>query len=467
MVPLVALAIRASTVTIDPQAIDSTWEGWGTSLCWMGKMFGERDDVADLFFTRKTVTIGNDKLPGLGLNIVRYNAGACSWNEVDGRKMVVSKTIQPFRQMEGFWLDPKDANPDSPSWNWSLDQAQREMMAKAKKRGANRFELFSNSPMWWMCANDNPSGAADPEVDNLRPDQYDNFAIYLANVAKRAKDKWGITFTTVAPFNEPASKWWDANCKQEGCHFSAAAQANLLPRLRRELDARGLKKMPLSASDETHVTHAINTWTSFGPEIRSLVSQVNVHGYEGEKSPREALRSALGDQKLWLSEHGENDRTGMSLARALHLDLTQLRPTAWCYWQPLDGSGWGFLDSDVPRSRILKATTKYYVMAQYARHIRPGMSMLRTGDLNTLAAYDSKGKKLVLVALNGPSAAEKTFDLSRFSVDAGSVDRWITETKGAARYEKRPGAKVAARELKVELPPDSVQTFEISNVTLK
>ena len=26
------------------------WEGWGTSLCWWAKIFGDRDDLADLFF---------------------------------------------------------------------------------------------------------------------------------------------------------------------------------------------------------------------------------------------------------------------------------------------------------------------------------------------------------------------------------------------------------------------------------
>ncbi len=308
------LAVQGATVTLDPAATRGTWEGWGTSLCWMGKMFGDRDDLADLFFTTKTVKLGDETLPGLGLNIVRYNAGACSWSEVEGRRMVVGKTIQPFRQMEGFWLDPTKGEA---GWDWNVDANQRAMMLRAKRRGANRFELFSNAPMWWMCANDNPSGAAVATQDNLRKDQYDNFAIYLAAVAKRSKERWGVTFTTVDPFNEPVSKWWDANCKQEGCHFSAQAQMDLLPRLRRELDRRGLQRLPIAASDETYVTHAIQTWNAFGAETKALVRQVNVHGYEGEKSPRESLREVVGDRPLWLSEHGENDATGLSLARAV------------------------------------------------------------------------------------------------------------------------------------------------------
>ena len=34
------------------------------------------------------------------------------------------------------------------------------MMKAAHARGADKIELFSNSPVWWMCTNHNPSGSA-------------------------------------------------------------------------------------------------------------------------------------------------------------------------------------------------------------------------------------------------------------------------------------------------------------------
>ena len=37
------------------------------------KAFGDRDDIADAIFTMKSVTIAAETVPGLGLNIVRYN----------------------------------------------------------------------------------------------------------------------------------------------------------------------------------------------------------------------------------------------------------------------------------------------------------------------------------------------------------------------------------------------------------
>lgn len=458
------IAAQNSAIVIDPVATQGKWEGWGTSLCWMGKMFGDRDDVADLLFTTKTVTIGKESLPGLGMTIVRYNAGACSWNEIDGRKMVVGKTIQPFRQMEGFWIDPRQPDPASKGWDWNVDKNQRDMMLRAKKRGANRFELFSNSPMWWMCANDNPSGGADPLKDNLRPDYHDEFAVYMAEVAKRSKEKWGVAFTTINPFNEPLSKWWDENCKQEGCHFSVPAQRDLLARLRKELDQRGLAKLPIAASDETYITHSIDAWKGYDGATRALVSQINVHGYEGDKSPREALRTLIGDRKLWVSEHGEGDPAGVELARALLLDFNKLKPTAWCYWQPLDGGGWGFLDSDVPKATIRRANPKHFVMAQYARHIRPGMTILATNDAATVAAYDPKSRRLILV-LSNLADTERTanFDLSSFSRVGETASRWMTEPKGAARYRKESDLPLDGKHLRVSLAPLTVQTLEIAD----
>ena len=164
-------------------------------------------------------------MPGLGLTIARYNAGACGWRKIGGREMQKSRIILRYRQMEAFWLDDRSSDPDSDSWDWSVDARQRKMLALAKERGVAHFELFSNSPPWWMTRNDNPSGGPKPTDDNLSPEHQRNFAIYLATVARRAQDEWGVSFTTVSPFNEPVSEWWHADCKQEGCHVSPPQQA--------------------------------------------------------------------------------------------------------------------------------------------------------------------------------------------------------------------------------------------------
>src|ERR1035438_9572654 len=151
------------TATPVPSTSWGTWDAWGTSLCWMGKAFGNQTGVADVLFSMNQTTFNGTVCPGLGLNFVRYNAGACGTGSVNGHSMVID-SIPASKQIQGYWLNPTSANPGSSSWNWSVDANQRAMLLNAKARGANRFELFANSPMWWMLDNYNPAGAAASEI---------------------------------------------------------------------------------------------------------------------------------------------------------------------------------------------------------------------------------------------------------------------------------------------------------------
>jgi len=467
---LLPVPVRAQGATIDPGTTWGKWDGWGCSLCWWAKAFGNRDDLADVLYTTRMVNFQGESLPGLGLNIVRYNAGASSWQEANGVRMSPSPEIRPARQMEGFWFNGASANPASKSWDWSVDANQRLMMQKAQARGADRFELFSNSPMWWMLSNQNPSGSEDGKTDNLPPENYQQHAIYLATIAKYAKDHWGIAFTSVEPFNEPLSAWWKADRTSEGCHVSIPAQAAIVNLLRAELDQRGLQATPISASDNNSYDEGVRNWNAFDAATRQVVGQINVHGYEQDHGRRDLLFQAAQAEgkRLWNSEYGEADATGMQLARNLNLDLHQLHPTGWCYWQAVDGafqSGWGLLQGNPAKKIIGHANPKYFVLAQYSRHIRPGMMMIESGQPNTVAAYDANQHSLVLVTLNEGPAQKLSYDLSKFDVK-GSITRWETEPFGAARYEVHHDGQLDNKSFEFALPANSIETFEITDVTI-
>ncbi|MEW1722407.1 glycoside hydrolase [Streptomyces sp. NPDC093109] len=462
-----------ATVAVNPATTYGSWEGWGTSLAWWAHVFGERDDFADLFFTTKSVTYNGRTLPGLGLNIARYNLGACSWNSVNGETMAASPNIPAFKQIEGYWQDWNNEDPTSSAWNWSVDAAQRAALVKATQRGAVS-ELFANSPMWWMCLNHNPSGAAGGG-NNLQSWNYRQHASHLAAVALYAKNNWGVNFATVDPFNEPASSWWTATGTQEGCHFDASVQAAVLPYMRSELDRRGLTGTRISASDETSYDLARTTWNSFGSATKALVSQVNVHGYQGSGGRRDLLYTDVvttAGKKLWNSETGQNDATGLSLATNLCLDFRWLHPTAYCYWQVMDPSaGWAMIAYDANTLQAGAVQTKYYVMAQFSRHIRPGMTILDTGVDYAAAAYDPALRRLVVVAVNSGAAQTLTFDLSRFTTVTGGtgglVRRWNTLTSGTGDlYTERADTYLNGKQLSAPFAAASVQTFQIDGVVI-
>ncbi|MEU9784237.1 glycoside hydrolase [Streptomyces phaeochromogenes] len=462
-----------ATLSVNPGTSYGSWEGWGTSLAWWANVFGARDDFADIFFTTKSVAYGGRTLPGLGMNIARYNLGACSPNSVGGQSMVASPNIPAFKQIEGFWQDWNNEDPTSPAWDWTADANQRAALVKAVQRGAVT-ELFANSPMWWMCLNHNPSGASGGG-NNLQSWNYRQHASHLAAVALRAKNNWGVNFATVDPFNEPSSSWWTATGTQEGCHMDAAVQAAVLPYMRSELDTRGLSGIRISASDETSYDLARTTWNSFGASTKALVNQVNVHGYQGSGGRRDLLHTDVvttAGKKLWNSETGDSDGTGLTLASNLCLDFRWLHPTAWVYWQVMDPStGWAMIAYNASTLQPTTVQTKYYVMAQFSRHIRPGMTILDTGVGYAVAAHDATQKRLVVVAVNSGAAQTLTFDLSRFSqVTGGSgglVRRWNTLTSGSGDlYTARSDTYLNGKSLSVPFAAASVQTFEIDGVTV-
>ncbi|GAA3345043.1 hypothetical protein GCM10020358_50640 [Amorphoplanes nipponensis] len=469
---LIGGAARAdATVTIDPAADHGAWQGWGTSLAWWANVFGDRDDFADLFFTTRQVAYNGATLPGLGLTIARYNLGASSFNDVAGERMVASPNIPRFKQIEGYWQDWRNTDPNSSAWNWNADAKQRAALVKATQRGAIS-ELFANSPMWWMCLNHNPSGAAGGGP-NLQSWNHSQHAAHLAIVARRARDNWGVSFRTVDPFNEPSSNWWRADGTQEGCYIDAATQRSVLAQLRAELNRQGLSGVTVSASDETSYDLARTTFGSFDAATRSLIGQVNVHGYQGGGGRRDLLFNDVraAGKVLWNSETGDGDGTGLTLAANLCLDWRWLHPTAWCYWQVMDPSaGWGTIRYDAGTLTARAVETKYYVLAQFTRHIRPGMRIIDTGAGNAAAAYDPAARRLVVVAVNTGAAQNLTFDLSRFAqVTGGSngvVTRWSTVPAGTDRYAARSDLGLSGKSLRVPFAAASVQTLQIDGVTV-
>ncbi|MFF4490879.1 beta-1,6-galactanase [Streptomyces sp. NPDC001544] len=463
-----------ATIAVNPSTTYGTWEGWGTSLAWWANVFGARDDFADIFFTTKSTTYNGTTLPGLGLNIARYNLGACSWNSVGGTSMVASPNIPRFKQIEGYWQDWNNEDPTSSAWKWTADATQRAMLTKAVARGATT-ELFANSPMWWMCLNHNPSGASDGG-NNLQSWNYRQHASHLAAVALYAKNNWGVNFATVEAFNEPSSSWWTATGTQEGCHIDATVQSAVLPYLRGELDKRGLTGTKISASDETSYDLARTTWNSFSSTTKGYVNRVNVHGYQGSGGRRDLLYSDVvttAGKALWNSETGDKDGTGYTMAFNLLYDFRWLHPTAWVYWQVMDPStGWAMIAYDQNTLQPTTIQTKYYVMAQFSRHIRPGMRILDTGASNAVAAYDASAKRLVVVALNTSTSAQTlTFDLSRFTTvtggSGGLVPRWNTVTTGGGDlYSAHSDIHLSGKTVSVPFAAQAVQTLQVDGVTL-
>ncbi|KAL3673563.1 hypothetical protein V7S43_001268 [Phytophthora oleae] len=142
--------------------------------------------------------------------------------------------------------------------------------------------------------------------------------------------------------------------------------------------------------------------------------------------------------------------------------------SAFVYWQALDSGAWGLIHSNPGDKWIGTPNPKYYVLIQYSRHIRPGMTILSTDDSpNTVLAFDGSSKVLVLVTVNsGDSASTVTFDLSSFTTVAGPITAWATETSGTGALHESSKVDLSGTSFSASIPAASVMTFEVQGVAL-
>ncbi len=435
-------------IAVDPARADPPFQGWGVSLAWWANVAGGYAEPAR---SRLMDELFDPKL-GLGLNAVRYNIG--------GGENPDRHTLQFRAALPGY-------EPSPGRWDWSADANQRWVLAAAVRRGADRLQAFSNSPPWWMTRSGTVAGGVDGG-ENLRADSFESFADYLVAVARKFHDEWHITFDTLEPFNEPSSPWWRAGGWQEGCRFDRPAQDRLVRLVGERLRASGLTTK-VAAADENSIDEALATFNGFSFEARSFTSTVATHGYNG--SHRAALRKAAGadGKPIWMSEYGDDDPSGLTLASQIVADLRGLHPAGWIAWQAADpANGWGLFRSrlDTEADPRWTRNPKFDVLRNFANHVRPGDRLIEIADPHAIAAVDRRLDTLVIVAVNaGTGPADRTYDLVRFSMLGKQARTW--RTSATERHATVSPIAVLNGWLSVTLAARSVTTFELSNTAFR
>jgi len=510
-----AISSEVGAIKIDPSNNRGTWEGWGLSLAWLANLFGEDEKLADTFFTmQESVQLVEGhaemgSLPALGLNIARYNAGGTCGGQRDGLDTFQGVSTDAcqyageqckwsgtydWRRIQTFWMNWHSKDPtNTTSWRWNVDLNQRQMLLNAKERNPNMiFELFSNSPPWWMLYNKDVPGNGG---NNLQKWNEGDFAYYLATVAKHYEENFGIQWQSVAPFNEPRGGnfcWWRSPNSQEGCCMDLDQQMRVVSVLREELDKQELQNIKISASDESYIDRATDNWKRTRSKIKSLIYRLNVHGYQGMNSRRDLFHDLAKQdgKKVWMSEYGDcggwtdpmscgvghKKSNGMYMVEMMNADFVWLQMTAWLYWQPMDATDdWGLIrfpydaEHNWGSKEHWEVKNKYYLHAQFSRHIRPNMKIIHaTGsfyDNYIVAAMAPNRLAVVFTRFSGPE--EITLDLSAFEGLGGNITctSWVTEgtdVKGRKKYEKSVGgATIAGGFLKTTLLKWSVKTVEV------
>ena len=443
-----ALALNlGSTVRIDPgkaiAANGGVFEGWGTSLCWWANRLGYCDTLAQL---AADSVFGED---GLRLNIMRYNIGGGD----DPSHQHITRTDS---SIPGWlrWNETAQAY----AYDYAADANQINVMRRAVQAAGEdaMVEVFSNSPPYFMTESGCSSGAEKADHNNLRADNVENFAEYLAHVTNYIKNELGMPVVSLSPMNEPNSDYWQAmSPKQEGCHVDAGeSQSAILEAVADAMARYDLSGVLLAASDETNPKRQAEAYKGYSAKAKQALGRVNTHTYSDKGARQLAKLTAQDCMGLWMSEvdgDGTAGKNAGEMGAALWLgqkiisDIAALSPSAWVMWQVIDshisaegcngnrdtgmvdvnGGFWGTAVADHDRKEIV-LTQKYYGFGQFTRYIRPG-SILIPCNKNALASYDPDAQTLSVVLIN-PEAKDKTvtLDLSAFVIGDRAVQAFRT-----------------------------------------
>ena len=467
------------------QTNNGYWEGWGTSLCWWANRLGYNETL-----TAKSAALFFDAKQGLGLNIMRYNVGG-------GDDPTHNHITRTDSDVPGWMYI--DSNGER-KYDYTADARQLNVVKAAMKAAGQDayLEIFSNSPPYFMTNSGCSTGNFKAEENNIKDDEYDDFAEYMAHVANYMTREMKLKVKSVSPMNEPNTNYWPAmNYKQEGCHIDAGeSQSKLLVLTKEALKRYGLNDIILTTSDETNPGKQIEEIQTLTPDARAAIDRISVHTY-GTNSIREMGQLAKDEKiNLWMSEVDGNGTAGQNagqmaaglwLADKIITDIEALEPSAWVLWQVIDthisrdgykgrrdggplrtqGGYWGTACANHDTNEIM-LTQKYYAFGQFSRYIRPGSTMIlcpteRRSGCKALAAIDRKHKVLTVVCTN-TTDQEKDIELQ---FEGLKVKGQATQIRTSGQFDdgehwaESKGPKATDSKLDITLAPNSVTTFLI------
>ncbi|MBQ9641669.1 MAG: xylanase [Bacteroidaceae bacterium] len=366
---LSAVAERRTIFTVTGKECQ-TIDGFGASDAWSMWQIGTwadstQNQVADWLFS--TACDDNGQPKGIGLSIWRFNAGAGSATQGDSAKI----------------------NRDTRTEYFAGQTGQRHFLKLAKQRGVPTFLAFFNTPPVQLTQNGLGTNTGRDGTFNLRPDAYEDFAKYAANMMEQAEREDGIHFDYLCPVNEPDGHWNWQGPKQEGSPATNREVAKIARAMSHEFAQRNLTtKILINESSDyrcmmgiyetdwqrgneiqcfwnpdsaetyvgnlpniAHVMAGHSYWTNtpvLRPEEEGYET-VGLYGYR--KRLAEALARVGTD--FWMTElcimgndteigggspYDFTMKTALYVARVIHYDLTVAQARSWQWWRAAGGN---------------------------------------------------------------------------------------------------------------------------------
>ena len=448
------------------QIIDHFGASGGFQDQWVGKWPEDtKNKVAELLFSSETDALGNPK--GIGLSLWRTIIGDGAADQTNSG----FATSNWFRETECY-LDAQG------NYDWTKQEGERWFMSKAREFGVSKFTAWATAPPYFMSKNGYVFSTAEVRNFNCDPENYDDYARFLATVVKNYENN-GFNIVTICPFNETQYEWNAevGSAQQSGTRATNAEIASVLKIMDTEFSRQEIKSkimIPEAAqlkylfegfgNTENQVNDFFNTNSqNYIGNLTNLSKHVAGHSYFSNGSTSESLRQRKSlrttlsnfDLDYWQTEYsllGAAYQQGLDvstfseidyalwLSRIIHTDLVFGNATGWSFWTALNQST--FRDHPFRFNLILyqpnsnspshtdgtfKDNKLLWALGNYSRFVRPNMMRFEVIDPDyndessvenfMISGYKSlDSKEIVLVFVNNTDA-DRDIDLENYGED--------------------------------------------------
>ena len=495
-------------IQIDAKQRAQIIDNFGAAGCWYAEGIGKswptekKEQIAEWLFSQEQDAQGNPR--GIGLSAWRFNIGGGTTEQGDS-----SGINNVNRRVECF------LNPDG-TYDWTKQAGYTWFLQKAKNYGVEYLIAFSNTPPVHFTQNGLGFKTVKDYRSNLKPDKYEAYADFLAEVLKHYEAA-GLRFSYISPVNEPQWDWTGkfGEAKQEGSPWQNAEISRVVKLLDNSLEKNKLNTqilLPEAAmltylySGKTPVSRQVQQF--FGKQsdlnlgnLKHVPPVVAGHSYftDAGDSAIISVRKQVADTvrrygvNYWQSEYsmladgfreGVKGRRsamdcGLFLAKIIHQDLTVGNAAAWQFWNAFEPGRPDFdtryyliaLQPNPTHTDGSFAQTKnLWALGHYSLFVRPGMHRLQTtrsDKLDALAdaqevmvsAYANEKGKLVVVAINyQPEERDLQLQLKNFKRQ-DTYKRFLTTAAPDDNLKAYPAGKLKSG---IKLPPRSITTLEIN-----
>lgn len=457
--------IAQKTITINAAEKHQTIYGFGASDAWnmnyVGRFWSNdvKEALAKYLFSQELSNTG--KATGIGLSRWRFNIGAGS--EEQG----VNSNIEAEERRAGCFLT------SAGTYNWTKQSGQQWFLRKAKEYGTENLVAFVNSPPRFFTINGRTNSDNKDRYGgtNLKPDHYDDYANFLADVLEHFKNE-GLEFSQISPVNEPQFEW---NSGQEGSPWNNIEIKKVAIELNKAISAKKLDTKILIAEaasfDDLHMVHddpnkSDQIWKFFNKnrdeyigDLSQMLPGIGGHSYwtDGDdatiRSTRENIKREATEQgniELYQTEYNllsknypDKYTNSLFLAKMIHADLAIANVCIWDYWTVVERERWNHNNrfylirlqpnggdyAPIDKGGNISVDKNLWMLGHYSLFIRPNyqrISLSNANDLNGLmgSAYMAPDSSRVVLVYVNWGTTSTTINTSIINLPEGrSIDK--------------------------------------------